>query len=74
MKKKSPFAVAYGTLSLNWTCPLCKSDHEHGIDIADFEGGCSGHGEGEYCYCSTREYRETLECSRCGQNIEVYNS
>jgi len=73
MKRKKALYGVYGQLEISWECPSCRSVTQHNIEISDIEGGCTGGHDGGYCYCPSREYRETLTCPSCSTETEVFS-
>lgn len=70
MARKHP-KPADGILLVEWKCPDCEKLNQNPIEIGHIQGGCQGHGPGEYCYCSDPEIRQRLSCASCGVEAEV---
>lgn len=75
-KKRKPWkptrvsAMARAVISIRFTCPVCEKVQEITLEDASIVGGCSGHGEGEYCYCASPHYEEETKCE-CGVTVEL---
>jgi hypothetical protein len=60
------------TPNVGWTCPWCKAGNTAYFDPSDQQGGCRGHGPGQYCYCDSRHWLEHRACSACGKPTEIH--
>lgn len=64
-------APARVQVTLEFTCPGCQKEQTVTLSGASPVGGCTGHGEGEYCYCDSPHYEEAVQCEACKAWIEL---
>lgn len=54
------------SISLTWTCVVCKHTHNTSEIDLDIVGGCAGHEPGDYCHCPLpAEAVIATVCSNC---------
>lgn len=70
-KPKKVSAQARLMVTLGYTCPVCDFSNEVTLINPTIVGGCTGHREGEYCYCDSPHYEETTKCDECGVTVEL---
>lgn len=52
-------------VKVDWKCKCGVFQTTEGPSIGASGGGCSGHSDGEYCYCPYPEAYIRLECYSC---------
>ncbi len=52
-------------VKVTWVCTCGWRQETVGPTIRASGGGCSGHGEGEYCYCPSAEAFICVHCIKC---------
>lgn len=64
-------AMARAIVTIRFECPVCEKKQEATLENAQIVGGCTGHGEGDYCYCDSPHYEEVTKCIQCGVTVEL---
>lgn len=69
-KNKTFSAYASAVVTYEFTCPECKKNV---MVTGQFHevGGCTGHVEGDYCYCDSAHLEEDVICPNCGAAGEL---
>lgn len=82
MKKKRIFTgrttqlpprAVLNAVEVNWTCICGLNQDMLGPTISCSGGGCTGHNDGEYCYCPYPEATITVTCkSEACRHVEGF--
>lgn len=55
---------------VTWRCPYGHENVTTGVTVRVEGGGCSGHPQGEYCYCPNPQAVLEVTCKTCPESFE----